>query len=212
MMKIIKSLLIFIFIVISIISVKAYFLESLQAAQYLAWKGIIVEKSNPQDYHLDSYVLRQEVAAVARWVAWLAKKSTCDNEFVDVSATRPNSWICYTAEALRDANLIAKNKYFNPEYKITKAEALWMMVKAAWFDYNYNPSLWTSWQKQLVDYAKYKWIIANFTDYNTLATRWWIFEIGKKSMEIIKNWKINNEWNIEIDEDVKEILDDLFSN
>ena len=194
-----------------IITTNAYFLESLNAANYLADLCIIVKKSNDKDYNLDKFVLRQEVAAVARWVAWLNKKAVCENEFKDVSATKPNSWICYSAEALRDAWIIAKNDYFNPENKITKAEALGMMVKAAWFDYNYDPSKNTSWQKQLVDYASYKWIVWNFTDYNTLATRWWVFEAWEKSLKIIKNWKINSDWNVDVDPDVENILKELFS-
>jgi hypothetical protein len=208
MKKIIISLLVFISFWIT---TNAYFLESLNAANYLANLWIIVKKNNAKDYNLDKFVLRQEVAAVARWVAWINKKSICENEFKDITSYNPNNWICYTAEALRDAWIIAKNNYFNPEKKVTKAEALWMMVKAAWFDYNYDPSKNSSWQKQLVDYATYKWIISNFTNYNSLATRWWVFEAWEKSLKIIKNWKVNSDWNVDIDTDVEDILKELFS-
>jgi hypothetical protein len=181
----------------------------LESANYLAEKWIIVKKVKASEYNLDSSVLRQEVAAVARWVAGISKKDKCENEFRDISNNRPNNWICYTDEALRDNNLIASNTHFNPEQKITKAEALGMMVKAAWFDYKYDSSKNTTWQKQLADYASYKWIVWNFSDYNTFATRWWIFEAWEKSMEIMKNWKINDDWNIDVDDDIEEVLWEL---
>ena len=193
----------------STLATNAYVLESLNSAKFLAESGIIVERSKASEYNLDSNVLRQEVAAVARWVAGISKKEKCENLFDDIADNRPNNWICYTAEALRDKKLIASNSHFNPEQKITKAEALGMMVKSAWFDYSYNSSLWTTWQEQLADYAIYKWIVWNFSDYNTFATRWWIFEAWEKSMKIIKNWKINEDWNIDIDDEIKEILWEL---
>ncbi len=207
-----KKFILTFFLILAFNFTNAYFLESLDAAKFLASKWIIVEKNNPLDYHLDSYVLRQEVAWVARWVASIPKKSFCENEFLDVSATKPNSWACYSVEALRDNDLIAKNSYFNPERDISKAEALWMIVKAAGFDYSYNPNSKKIWQEQLKDYAVFKWIVWDFSDYNEKATRWWIFEIAKNSIELIKTWKIDDDWNIEVDDDLKNILEELFSN
>ncbi len=207
MQKLKKIVLVLGILATSTLATNAYVLESLNAAKFLAGSGIIVEKTNPSDYNLDSNVLRQEVAAVARGVAGISKKSSCDNSFKDITNKKPNSWVCYTAEALRDNNLIAKNSHFNPEQKITKAEALGMMVKSAWFDYNYNPNLWTTWQKQLVDYATYKWIVWNFSDYNTFATRWWVFEVWEKSMKIVAG----GETNIEDLDNIEDILWELFA-
>ncbi len=47
----------------------------LEAANSLAEKDIINDhKNDPENYNLNDYVLRQEIAAVSRWVAWLPKK------------------------------------------------------------------------------------------------------------------------------------------
>jgi hypothetical protein len=58
-----------------------------------------------------------------------------------------------------------------------------MLVKAACGDdYSYNSSQAGSWQEQVVAYASDKLIVDNFTDYNTLATRGWVFEAGSNAM------------------------------
>ena len=98
---------------------------SIEAANMLASKGIINDHAaDPAAYNLGQNVLRQEIAAVTMGVASLTKKTTCDNEFSDVSATTPNTWACYVVETLRDNGMIAANAKFNPESNITKAEAL----------------------------------------------------------------------------------------
>ncbi|MDR1945368.1 MAG: hypothetical protein LBQ59_04865 [Candidatus Peribacteria bacterium] len=84
--------------------VSAYSTAQVDAANYLAAEEIIVNHSDdPTAYNLDQNVLRQEIAAVARGIAGLDKKTTCDNVFKDVSATTPNNWACYSVEALADA-------------------------------------------------------------------------------------------------------------
>ncbi len=150
----------------------------IEAANALAAAGYIVDHSdNVSAYNLNQNVLRQEIAAVAAGIAGIEKKATCDNLFSDVSATKPNTWACYTVEALLDAGMIAKNAMFNPEKNITKSEALGMTIKAAFGDeYSYDSSLSTSWQEQVVAFAVEKGIVSNFSDYNTPATRGFVFE------------------------------------
>ncbi len=171
-------------LLISVTWVHAYTTAQLDSANTLAWEGIINDKSsNPADYNLDQNVLRQEIAAVARWVAGISKTTTCSNIFWDVSSTNPNTWACYSVEALVNADLIASNPTFRPEANITKAEWLWMLVKAACGDeYSYNSSEPWSWQEQVVAYASDKLIVNTFTDYNTPATRGWVFEVGANAM------------------------------
>ena len=157
--------------------------SQIEAANALAAVGYINDHSDDvAAYNLNQNVLRQEIAAVARGLAKIAKKTTCDNEFSDVTATTPNNWACYTVEALADANLIAKNPKFNPEQNITKAEAVAMMVKATFPDYAYDASKSTSWQEQVVAFAVNKAIVPNFTNYNTPATRGFVFEAGNNAM------------------------------
>lgn len=155
----------------------------LEAANTLALKWIINDNSTkPEAYNLDDYVLRQEIWAVARGIAWLEKKSLCNNIFNDVSETTPNSWACFSIEALADAWLIAKNTNFNPEKNISKAEALGMMINAVGLNYSFDSSIWTTWQEQVVSFAVKEEIIDMFSDYDTFATRWWVFKVGVNSL------------------------------
>lgn len=156
--------------------------SEIQAAEKLAAAGIVVKQSNTADYQLGRQVLRQEIAAVARGIAKVEKTSTCTNLFKDVSATKPNTWACYTVEALANAGLIAKNANFRPEANITKAEAVGMIVKARYGN-EYNPvSGAGEWQKQVVDFAVSKGIASQFTNYNTPATRGFVFEVAAKTL------------------------------
>lgn len=148
------------------------------SAIYLADLWIINKKSTEYEYNLNDFVLRQEISAVTLWVAWLKKKNNCDNLFSDVKISNLNNWACYSIEALLDAWIIANNNYFKPESKISKAEAVWMMIKARFWDiYKYDISNSDSWQKQVVDYAVSKWIVTNFSDYDSAATRWFVFNV-----------------------------------
>jgi hypothetical protein len=178
--------------------------SQLDSANKLAWDGIINDKSaNPAEYNLDQNVLRQEIAAVARWVADIQKTTQCRSEFSDVSATTPNTWACYSIEALLNADLIASNETFRPEDNITKAEWLGMLVKAACGDeYAYDASQPGNWQEQVVAYADEKAIVETFTDYNTLATRGWVFEVGAEARDVCGT-------EDEIDKILEELLGEL---
>ncbi len=41
----------------------------------------------------------------------------------------------------------------------------------------------TTWQEQVVDFAVEKGAVANFTNYDTSATRGFVFEVGASAME-----------------------------
>ena len=172
-------------------SYTVYVKWELEAANSLAEQKIINNHVNdPENYNLSDNVLRQEIAAVARWVAWLEKKDKCDNIFDDLSDTNPNTWACKNVEVLVDNDLISKNSSFRPEDKITKSETIAMLIKAIWFNYSYDTNSSKNWQEQVVDYAADMWVIENFSDYNTDATRWWVFQVAditiKKDIEIKK--------------------------
>lgn len=164
--------------------VSAYSTSEVEAANALAQAGIVVNHSdNSAAYNLDQNVLRQEIAAVARGIAGLDKKTTCDGVYSDVSATTPNTWACYSVEALADAGLIAKNAEFRPEANISKAEAVGMVVKAAFGDeYAFDATLGTSWQEQVVAFAVANGVVSSFTNYDTAATRGFVFEAGSNAM------------------------------
>ena len=165
------------------VGVSAYSPAQLEAANALAADGIIVTQGDAAGYALDQNVLRQEIAAVARGVAGLEKTTTCNNVFADVSSTTPNNWACYSIEALYNSNLIASNPTFRPEANISKAEAVGMMVKAAYgSEYTYDSTLSTSWQEQVVAFAVEKGILSSFTNYDASATRGFVFEVGANAM------------------------------
>jgi len=158
--------------------------SSVAAANYLAEKGIINDHSNDTNkYNLGQNVLRQEIAAIAKGVAGLDKKEVCNNSFADVSATTPNTWACYSVEALLDAELIASNILFKPENDISKSESLGMVVKAACGDaYSYDSTKDTTWQEQVVAFSYANDITDAFSDYNTPATRGFVFEAAVNAM------------------------------
>jgi hypothetical protein len=133
----------------------AYSQAQVEAANYLASKSIVVNHSdNPAAYNLDQSVLRQEIAAVARGVAGLPKNTTYKGVFKDVTATTPNDWAWASVEALADNGLIAVNENFRPETNISRAEAVGMIVKAVYGnEYEFNNSLSTTWQQQVVAFA-----------------------------------------------------------
>ncbi len=182
----------------------------IEAANSLAAQWIINDHSGDTEaYNLGANVLRQEIAAVARWIAWLDKKSTCEGIFDDVSATNPNSWVCYSVEPLVDNNLISQNTLFRPEDNITKAEALWMLIKAIWFNYEYDSTCDKSWQEQIVDYASSYWLVEDFTDYDVDATRWWIFVIADttlKKEEEIKEIESDDTYSDEVLKELEPLL------
>lgn len=203
MLKIIKSKrIIFAFVssfilIISLISYWSftsfsYTDEMINAANNLASRNIINNhEDNPDAYNLGSKVLRQEIAAVSRALAKLDKSTSCKNLFSDISQEKPNDWACLSVEPLLEKDLIAKNKNFRPEDKITKSEALWMLIKSIWFDYVYNPDDSKTWQEQIVEYWVSKWAISDFKSYNEAATRGWIFEVADKLLKI-DEWLTDN--------------------
>ena len=189
--------------------------SEIDAANALAANGYINDhSSDTAAYNLNQNVLRQEIAAVARGIAGLDKKTSCDGSFTDVTATTPNTWACYSVEALLDADLIAANTMFKPENEISKAEAVGMMVKAAFGDeYAYDAGKATSWQEQVVDFAVANAVVSRFTNYDTAATRGFVFEAGynaeMSSEEVVEECDEVSQLLGLCDEDVAETPDDV---
>lgn len=182
-----KILAVMLSVVLFAWSTFAYTSAQLDAANSLASKWVINNHAeNPSAYNLDQNVLRQEIAAVTRWVARVPKNTTCKNMFKDLSSTNPNTWACVNVEPLVENNLIAKNDNFRPEDFITKAETLGMLIKAIGFDYSYDTSNPKGWQEQIVDFAVSKWIVEKFSDYDTKATRAWVFEVADFSIKVLE--------------------------
>lgn len=158
--------------------------EYFSAANDLAAKGIIKKKDNNEDYKVHNAVLRQEIAVISRRVSGVTENTGCKNIFADVSATKPNDWVCENVEALVENNFISKNEIFRPEDNISKAEALIMLIRSIGFDFNLDLDSSISWQEQVVDYAVKKWVVKDFSDYGMQASRGWIFEIANYSIQV----------------------------
>lgn len=184
------------------------------SANTLAERSVISDKSeNPSTYNLNDNVLRQEIGLIAMRIAGLQKKSSCSGLFKDVTATTPNDWACIHIEPLVESGLISRNENFRPEDNITKAESLKMLIKAIGYDFEYDSTSSVSWQKQYVDFAVSHDIIEEFTDYNTLASRGWVFVVAAHTIETKEEEDEKEDDEMYSDEAMKEIesLLELFS-
>jgi len=160
--------------------VSAYSNGQYTAAKDLAAGGYINSHADASGFNLDQNVLRQEIAKVAAGIASVSPKTSCSDSFSDVSATTPNTWACSYAEALLDAKLVSANAKFNPETNITKAEAVKLMLSAAGYTGFYSDV--SKWQEETVAFAANEGIVNSFTDYNTPATRGFVFEAANEAM------------------------------
>lgn len=157
---------------------------------YLSSEWIIKKQESENLYRLDDYVLRQEVIwmAIKLWWLILADDYKCKNYYTDVSSITPNTWACRAIEISADNWIITKsNSTFRPEDKITKVEALSILLKWA----NINIDSFTAsnfidvsvpWQINVVNTAMSKKIVDQWSYFfpNQNATRWEIFEMVKR--------------------------------
>jgi hypothetical protein len=108
----------------------AYFQIDVDNATYLADKGVITTQSTTTGYRLNDNITRAEVVAIALKVKWIQAPGSykCKKYFSD---TVQNDWICRAIEIAADNWLVSKeNKKFRPQDKITRSEALAMLMKA----------------------------------------------------------------------------------
>jgi len=162
--------------------VSAYSTAELTAANGLAAANVINDHAaNPADYNFASLLLRNEAAKIAvNLDSTVSMKTTCDNSFADVTATTPNTWTCGYAEALLDAGKISANTNFNPLSNLTKSEATKMFLEAAGCTDVYTNA--ATWQAETVTFAVNNNIVTSFSDYNTPATRAFVFEVAYNAM------------------------------
>lgn len=152
----------------------AYSVAELNAAAALAAKGYINTQTDASGYNLDATITRAEIAKVAANVAMLEANSSCEGKFADVSATNPNDWVCGYVEALLANGLISANANYNPNANLTKAEAVKLMLTVAGEEVSYGDD----WQADFVSYAVENGFVSNFSDYNTAATRGFVFSVA----------------------------------
>lgn len=176
------ALLAVVFSVVSpIAGVNAMYTSSVDAANKLATQGVIVDKSaNPADYRLGDNITRREVMKVAIQLAAcqdVSLNTEYKGEFSDVPST---DWAWKYAETAVDNGFIAANATFSPARNVTKAEALKMIMNAAQVaKADGESNFWAAYVKGGVDAG----IVNSFSDYDTAATRGWIFNAAASALE-----------------------------
>lgn len=194
-----KKLLLSSFALTSIFTL-AYTQTDIDNATYIASKGIITTQSTTAGYRLDDTITRAEVVGIALKLGGttLPEWYICKKYFWD---TVKNDWICRAVELGADMDLISRaNVKFRPQDKITKAEALSILVRAAKIQLQeprritqLDGSVWslytdlkdlgfTQWQADLLD------SISDCKIFN----KWISCEDGADANIAIKNFKPNS--------------------
>lgn len=151
----------------------------IDAANFLAWKGIIVDRSSNTDlYGLDDFIQRQAVMKVVMKLSGKDIPSWCQGKFSDIDT---NDWPCKYIEAALDSGYIAQNDTFRPYDNITLSEALKLVLKSKNIT---KVSFWDNWQEDYMLTAfEYGLIEKKFTNYDDNATRGWIFQLASATLE-----------------------------
>ena len=140
------------------------------AAKTLWEQWIIVEQVSKNSYRLDETMTRKEFMKVLANKVWDEIPNECDYEFRDVK----NDWGCKYIEWAMKSAFVAQDEYFRPNEAMTKAEAMKLILKVRNIDRIQKTS---DWRDDDMETAFQKWIInSEYSDYDSTATRWWIFE------------------------------------
>ena len=145
-------------------------------AEFLASKKIIQTRSfNPHEYKLEESISRKEIMKITINSSTTPLKEDCKWIFADVI----HDWGCKYIETALDAGYISWNQGFRPNATLTKAEALKLILQSRDIWKRYDTGFW---QEDYISTAYYLWYIdEKFSDYNSSATRGWIFEIIAKT-------------------------------
>jgi hypothetical protein len=99
-------------------------------AEFLAKRGIINGQNTARAYRLDDTLTRAELIKIALILKKVGMPAAyqCRGYFADVTM---NDWICRAVEMAAEENLISQeNLYFRPQAKITKAEAVSILLRS----------------------------------------------------------------------------------
>jgi hypothetical protein len=148
------------------------------ANKLASWWIIVDNSSNPENYRLNDSISRWEMAKIVSKISKIEIVDKCEWSYYDLTSW---DWECKYAEAwLKNNYFSAGNTYFRPKDSITKIEALKIVMKAKWIEKTDN----SDWKKAYVEWWKKAWLINDFTDYDIVAKRAWIFNLSS-----------NNQWN-----------------
>lgn len=172
-------------------SVNAYTQNEKASADFLAFNDIIVSQEQGEKYELDAQITRKEMAKVTLKLSGKSVSNRCSEKFDDLKRW---DWGCKYAEAGVKYNFFTLNTLFNPQNNISKIEALKMVMK--WTGIKKSES--EDWRKWYVTAGlQYGLLEHSFEDYDSPATRWWIFTMAQHAIE---------QWNNEVIELVEELL------
>lgn len=113
-------------------STSAMYTDSVEAANSLAARGIIVDKSsNIAEYRLGDTITRREMIKVAMQLSTCGDTvevaNVCEGKFADLKSS---DWGCKYAEAALADGIVSANTYFRPNDNVSKAEALKMIMQS----------------------------------------------------------------------------------
>lgn len=107
----------------------AYTQTDVSNANYLADNNIITKQSDSVRYRLSDNITRAEVVAIALKIKGVKDPASykCKKYFSD---TVQNDWVCRAVEVAADNWIVSRNNKFRPQDKITRAEALALLMRA----------------------------------------------------------------------------------
>ncbi len=162
----------------------------IEAANVLASKNIINDNSaNPISYRLNDTISRREILKIMMRLKWdldwtsinFESKAQCSgNKFNDLpNLGSKTDWACYYAEPALEDGMISSNINFNPNSRVTKAEALKFVMKERWIE----PDAGSGWEPYISAAIREGILTSSFSDYNTQAERGWIFTLAANAID-----------------------------
>ncbi len=176
-MKKIFSLIILIILIFTINSAWAYTQKEKLAADFLSYKDIIVAQEDATKYELNKKITRREMWKVTLKLSGLNIGTSCTWVFSDLKSW---DWGCKYAELWAKKWFFAKNESFNANGDISQIEALKMVMKGTWIEKGQADD-WREWYVTAA--VSYGLLEEGFTDYDTKATRAWIFIMAQHAIE-----------------------------
>ncbi len=154
----------------------AYTQESVDAANFIAQKGIINDNTyNIPAYDLDNNITRREMLKVMMNLSGKTVEDVCSWKFQDMQA---DDWGCKYAEAALDNGYIAANDYFRPDDDVTQIEALKMVMQTQ----NIPRDDADDWRVGYVTKGYSEGLLdSNSIEYDANAKRGWVFTRAARS-------------------------------
>ena len=176
-MKKILAILVLSLFIFNLNTVSAYTEKEKLSADFLSYKDIINTQENWEWYKLDKEITRREMAKVTLNLSGVLVRNQCSGKFSDLKSW---DWGCKYVEAWLSNSFFAQNNNFNPDNNISKIEALKMVMKGR----KIEKEITDDWREGYVNSAlKAGLLEEKFYDYDTRATRWWIFVMAKQAIE-----------------------------